>query len=161
MPSSSIFAIRILAASRIELPLHQRRHQVDDGHAAPLHLQTARGLEPEQAAADDHGLVPGPARRSSSRVSSSVRKVNTPSLSRPLMGGIHAELPVASSSVSYGVTLPSSPVTVFADRIDVDDADADAKVDLVAPIPLERVDDDVVGALLAGEHGRQHARGCS
>ena len=37
-------------------------------------------------------------------------------------------------------------MTVLARRIDVDDADADAQVDLVAAIPLERVDDDVVGA---------------
>ena len=83
-------------------------------------------------------------------------EAKTPSLSRPSIGGIHAELPVASSSVSYGVTLPSSPVTVFSAAIDVDDADADAQIDVVAAIPLERVDDDVVGGLLAGEHRRQH-----
>ena len=47
-------------------------------------------------------------------MSSSVRKANTPSLSSPAIGGIHAELPVASSSVSYGVTVPSCAVTVFA-----------------------------------------------
>ena len=55
-------------------------------------------------------------------------------------------LPVASSSVSYGVTAPSSLVTVFALRIDVDDARADAQLDVVAAVPLERIEDDLVGA---------------
>jgi len=45
-------------------------------------------------------FTPGPERSSSARVSSSVRKTKTPSLSSPSIGGIHAELPVASSSVS-------------------------------------------------------------
>jgi hypothetical protein len=48
------------------------------------------------------------------RASFAQRKTKTPSLSSPSIGGIHARLPVASSSVSYGVTLPSSPVTVLA-----------------------------------------------
>ena len=50
-------AEQVAAAVGIELPLHQRRHQVDDGDVAALHLQPARGLETEQAAADDDGLA--------------------------------------------------------------------------------------------------------
>ena len=69
-------------------------------------------------------------------MSSSVRNAKTPSLSRPSIGGMNALLPVASSSVSYGVTLPSLPVTVFAVGVDVDDADADAQVDAVLLVPL-------------------------
>ena len=45
---------------------------------------------------------------------------------------MNAQLPVASSSVSYGVTLPSSPVTVLASAIDVDDAHAERAADVVA-----------------------------
>ncbi len=41
-------------------------------------------------------------------------------------------------------------------RVHVDDADADAQVDVVLRVPLATVDDDVVGGLLAGEHRRQH-----
>ena len=52
-------------------------------------------------------FTPGAARSRSVRVSSSVRNGNTPSLSSPWIGGIHALLPVASSSVSYGVIDPS------------------------------------------------------
>ena len=45
------------ARSRIELPLHQRVHQMHDRdiHAAPQ--EAIRGLEAQQAAADDHGLL--------------------------------------------------------------------------------------------------------
>ena len=56
-----IFA-EVLTAVRIELPLHQRRHQVHDGHLAALHLETARGLESEQAAADHDRFGVGPER---------------------------------------------------------------------------------------------------
>ena len=48
--------LQVAAAVGIELPLHQRRHQVHDGDVAALHLQPARGFEPEQPAADDHRL---------------------------------------------------------------------------------------------------------
>ena len=99
--------------------------------------------------------VCGPARPSSARVSSSVRNANTPSLSSPAIGGNHGALPVASSNVSYGVTLPSLPVTVFSSRIHVDHPHADAEVDGVPLIPLEPVDDDVVRALFPGEHRRE------
>ncbi len=99
---------------------------------------------------------PGPDRRISSRVSSSVRNAKTPSLSSPSIGGIHAELPVASSSVSYGVTLPSSPVTVLARGSTSTMRTPTRRSMSLLAIPLERIDDDVVGGLLAGEHRRQH-----
>ena len=47
------------AARRIELPFHEGPHQVDDGHATALHLETARRLEAEQATADDDGFGVG------------------------------------------------------------------------------------------------------
>ena len=58
-------------------------------------------------------LTPGFARSSSARVSSSVRNAKTPSFSMPSIGGIRAELPVASSSVSNEVTWPSSVMTTL------------------------------------------------
>src|SRR5215471_5411296 len=91
-------------------------------------------------------FTPGPARSSSWRVSSRVRKAKTPSLSSPAIGGLNAELPVASSSVSYWVTLPSSPVTVFASA---------STSDLVLLVPVERVQRDLVGRTLTSEHRRQ------
>ena len=100
-------------------------------------------------------LTPGPARRSSSRVSSSVRNAKTPSLSSPSIGGIHAELPVASSSVSYGVTLPSSPVTVLRRGSTSTMRTPTRRSMSLLLIPLERVEHDVVGGLLAGEHRRE------
>src|SRR6185436_11960133 len=44
----------------------------------------------------------------------------------------------------------------LANRIDVDDADADVQIDLVARVPLARMNDDVVGGFLAGQHRREH-----
>src|SRR5688572_4057961 len=50
----------VLAAVLIELPLHQRGHEVNHGDLAALHLETTCGLESEQAPTDDHrfGLRP-------------------------------------------------------------------------------------------------------
>ena len=155
-PSSSIFRRSMRAADGVDLALHQRVHQVHDGDLAALHLEAAGRFEPEQAAADHHR--PGAARRrasSSARVSSSVRNAKTPSRSSPAIGGIHAELPVASSSVSYGVTLPSAAVDGLLPRIDVGDPHADPQLDAVLAVPLERVQRDLVGRLLAGQHRRQ------
>ena len=38
------FRLEITAAGQINLPLHQRVHQVNYRHFAPLHLQTSRGF---------------------------------------------------------------------------------------------------------------------
>ena len=46
----------------------------------------------------------------------------------------------------------------FRTRIDVDDANTDAELDLVAAIPFLGVDDDLVSLFLAGEdRGEHHA----
>ena len=115
MPRSSILPDEVLAAVRIELALHQRRHQVHDRDVAALHLQATRRLEPEQAAADDHGLRAGPRppQELARVVQRPERRRRRPCRARR-SAETRRELPVASSSVSYGVTLPSSPVTVFA-----------------------------------------------
>ena len=56
MPRCLDRPLQQIAGGRIELALHQRRHQMQhrDVHAA--RLQSGGGLEPEQAAADHHGL---------------------------------------------------------------------------------------------------------
>src|SRR5689334_7232014 len=46
-----------VARSRIELPLHQRRHQVDDGYVHALLVEPCSGLESQQPAADHHGFA--------------------------------------------------------------------------------------------------------
>ena len=45
-----------VAGGRIELALHQRRHDVQHGHVHAALLEAGGGFEAEQAAADDDGL---------------------------------------------------------------------------------------------------------
>ena len=47
-----------IAGGRVELALHQRRHDVQDGDVHVAHAKPGRRFEPEQSAADDHGLGP-------------------------------------------------------------------------------------------------------
>ena len=58
-------------------------------------------------------FFPGAARSKSARVSSRLRKTKTSFFFTPSIGGISGVLPVAIRSLSKGVTLPSSPVTVL------------------------------------------------
>ena len=58
MPRLFDLALQILAAGRIQLALHQRVHQVDDGDFAAAHLQAARGFQAQQSAADDRRFQP-------------------------------------------------------------------------------------------------------
>ena len=50
------FPLQQVAGRRIELALHQRRHQVQHGDVHVARVEPGRGLEPEQAAADDDRL---------------------------------------------------------------------------------------------------------
>src|SRR5688572_32477984 len=77
-PRSTLFPYTTLFRSpvRIELALHQRRHQVHDGHLASLHLETAGSFETEQPAADHNrlGLRSGPAHQLAGVVERSERE---------------------------------------------------------------------------------------
>ena len=91
--------------------------------ATPVRLQPRRRLEPEQPAADDHrGPVLRDVGEHPRRVVERLRNPNTPRVSSvfdahmPSMGGKNERLPVARTSVSYGVTEPSSPKTTLACR---------------------------------------------
>ncbi len=46
-----------IACGRVELALHQRRHQVEDRDVHALALQAGSRFQPEQAAADDDGAA--------------------------------------------------------------------------------------------------------
>ena len=48
--------LEVAAADGIELAFHQAVHEVDDFNVATLHLETARGFETEEAAANDNRL---------------------------------------------------------------------------------------------------------
>ena len=50
-------ALQQMAGGGIELALHQGRHQMHDRDVHALRLEARGGLEPEQAAADDHGIA--------------------------------------------------------------------------------------------------------
>ena len=55
MPRCFERPLQQVAGGRVELALHQRRHQVEDGHVHAARAEPGRGLEAEQAAADDDG----------------------------------------------------------------------------------------------------------
>ena len=84
----------------VELALHHAVHEVHDGHLEPLAGQAARGLEAEQAAADDRDAADLAGMLQDLPRILLVRKANTPSRSTPSTGGISGWEPVASTSQS-------------------------------------------------------------
>ena len=149
-------AEQVLPAVGIELPLHQRRRQVQHGDVAALHLQPARRLEAEQAAADHHRLhawrrapqdLAGVVERAERQHAASVQALDRRQ-ERGAAGGQQQRVVGRDAAFSVGDGLVLG--------VDVHHAHADAQVDLVALVPLDRVDDDVVGRLLARQHRRQH-----
>ena len=140
----------------IELALHQRRHQVHDGDAAALHLQPTRRFEAKQASADDHGL--GALARVTQERPRIVERAEREDA--PLVESLDRRHPRrAAGGQQQRIVRRYTPI-VSGDRpggrVDIDDADAHPQLDVVPAIPVERVDDDVVGALLTREHRRQH-----
>ena len=162
-PSSTLnaellhLADQIVAAVGIELPLHQRRHQVDDGDVAALHLQPARGLEAEQAAADDDRLDAGPrALDQRARVVERAEREDAVLVEpvdrrhpRRAAGGEQQRVVRRHAAVVAGHRL--------AFGIDVDDPRR-RRADRCRAVRYHSsgLMRDVVGGLLAGEHRRQH-----
>ena len=146
----------MLATLLIELALHERGHQVHDGHAAALHLQTARGFETEQSSANHHGFGLGP--RSPHQLARIVERAEREDA--VLVEAFDRRQPRRAAGGDQQRVVRRHAAIVAGDglgaRIDVDDANADAEIDLVPAIPLLGVNDDLVGGLLAGEDRRQH-----
>ena len=62
-PAAFQVALHHPCRHRIELPLHQRRHQMQHGGLHAVTQQAVGGLQPQQPAADDHGVGLSGARR--------------------------------------------------------------------------------------------------
>ena len=147
---------RQVAATRgIELTLHERVHQVHDRHVAALHLEAARRLETEQPAADHDGLGAGPgAAEQRARVVERAEREHAV-LVEPFDGrhpGGAAGREEQGVEGGHGAVLRRHGLR---DRVDVRDAAADAQLDVVALVPFDRVERDVIRRLLAGQHRRE------
>ena len=138
----------------VHLPLHQGVHQVHDRDVAALHLEAARRLEAEQPAADHGRLRAAAGRASSARVSSSVRNAR-----RRRDRARRSAASTRSCRWRAAARRRRDAAVGRRDRllhrIDVGDPRPDAQLDAVLAIPVERVQRDLVGRLLAGQHRRQ------
>ena len=149
-------ALQELSGGGVELALHQRRHQMHqrDRHAALL--EAPGGFEPEQAAADHHGAFAGARGREhlvdigdvaegadARQAEARDRRRQRPRAGRdqqPVVGDAEA------ARGGDGLRL----------AVDVRDRVAGDQANAVRVVPLAGIDDDLVEALVAGEHARQH-----
>ncbi len=147
---------QVVPGVRVELPLHQRRHQVHDGDVAALDLQPARRLEAQQATANHDR--PGRRPRAANQLARVVERAEREDA--VLVEPLDLREPGGAAGGEQQRVVGRDAAVIAGDRlehgVDVDHADAETKRDAVALVPLERIEDDVVGAALAGEHRRQH-----
>jgi hypothetical protein len=151
-------AHEVRAARGVELPLHERVDEVDDGDVGAVDLEAARGLESEQAAADDDGARGRPgAGDERARVVECAEDEHA-----VLVEAVNRRHPRGAARREEQRVVRRRRAVGGRDRlrggVDVDDARPQAQVDAARAVPVERVEDDVVGGLLAGQHRReQHA----
>ena len=141
---------------RIELPLHQRRRKMHDGHVHAALAQPRRRLETEQAATDDDSTA---ASRRSEQHRLNVVEIAISEHARQLVAwdgnddrlraGRDDELVVGHGEAAcrrHGLSR----------AIDRGDRRTLVERDAVLHIPTIAMDDDLLEGFLAGEHRRQH-----
>ena len=123
-----------VAPRRVELRVHEVRHQVDHVDLETGVQEPSRRLEAEEAAADHRGAVHAAHEREHSIAVGQRAEHEDAALearrtalfprradirrSVPSIGGMNGLLPVAMTRASYGSTMPPAPVTVRDVEID-------------------------------------------
>ncbi len=144
------------AGGLVELPFHQRRHQVEHRHLHAAQREPMRRLKPEQAAADYHSIA---ALLSGAQHFADVIHVTERHHALQIMARAWDDERVGPGSEQQLVVVlcPSRP---RRDRlraaINRHHRIAGHQVDRVVRIPGVIVDDDVVEPLVTGEQRRQH-----
>ena len=146
------FGGEITAARRIKLALHQRFYQVDDSYVAALNLQTTRGFEAEQPAADHNSFQSGPG-----TVQQSTRVVKISKDENAVFFNFFDRRNKRITAGGQEKLVESGDAAVVAGHssghgIHVDDANAQPQIDAILFIPIEPVQNDVMNGFLSGEH---------
>ena len=145
-----------VAGGRIELALHQRRHDVQHGDVHAAFLEAGGGLEAEQAAADDDGLG---ARLRREQHGVDVVEVAVGEHARQILAG-HRNDERHRAGGDDQLVVGLRHAVVGGDglglAVDGDDLVALVERDAVLDVPAVAVDDDFLERLLARQNRRQH-----
>ena len=156
MPRCFDRALQEIAGGRIELALHQRRHDMQHGDVHALRVEAGRRLQPEQAAADDHGLGP---RLGGEHHGLDVVEIAIGEHARQIVAGHrNDERHRAGGDDQLVVRLGDAVIGGDGLRrpVDGDDLVALVEGDAVGDVPAVAMDDDFLIGLLARQHRRQH-----
>ena len=149
-------ALQEMAGSRIELPLHQRRHQMQHGDVHAALFEPGRSFEAEQSAADHHGL--GARLRGKQHRLHVVEIAIGQDARKVVAGNRQNERRRAGRDDQFVVG--GSYATIgrhgLRSAVDRDDLVALVERDAVLDVPAVAVDDDLLVALFAGKNRRQH-----
>ena len=159
-----------MAGRRIELALHQGRHQVQDGDVHALLLQARRRLEPQKAAADHHGIAAATLRRQQHgldivevAIGQHARQVVARHRQDDRVGaGTDDQLVVGygDRGLERGVAEIAGGHELGGDgarrAIDCRHLGAFVERDAVLDVPAVAVDHDLLERLLARQHRRKH-----
>ena len=156
MPRCFERALQQIAGGRIELALHQRRHQMQHGDVHVPRVEPGRRLEAEQAAADDDRLG---ARLRGEQHRIDVVEIAIGQDARQIVARHRQdERHRARGDDQLVVGRGDAAIGRHGLRgaVDRDDLVALVERDAVLDVPAVAVDDDLLVVLLARQHRRQH-----
>ena len=145
-----------VAGRRVELALHQRRHQMQDGDVHVARVETGRGLEAEQAAADDDclGARLGGDQHGVDVVEVAVGEDAGEVVARHRQDERHRAGGDDQLVVRHGLTVFGRHR--LGGAVDLGDLVPLVEGDAVLDVPAVAVNDDLLVVLLARQHRRQH-----
>ena len=149
-------ALQQLARRRIELALHQRRHQVHERNRHALLLEPPGGFQPQQPAADhDRALVDACGFQHLAYVGDVAKRADA---GQAEARNWRRQRPRARSEQQAIIRKRATARRRDGLRaaIDARNRVAGIKPDAVVVVPVLRIDDDVVEALVARQHAGEH-----
>ena len=145
----------------VQLGLHQVRRKVDDMHLQPAIQQTTRGLQAKQTTSDHHGpaRVGGVLYHLHAIVEGAEDEQARPEGAVFVVQPVHRRhkwhAPRGNHQFVVGHKIPTGCVDGLGLPVYANGADARVQSDVVLLVPLQRIDEDVLLAVSAGEDSGQ------
>ena len=145
----------IAAADKVQLPLHERIHQVHNGHITALHLKSARGFESKQAAANHDSFDSRTRTLQQGAGVIQIAEDEDVILLNPFDGWNKRRAAGGDQQLVKGSNAAIISRDCLGHGINIRNTNTQLQPDTVLLIPFEPVQRDVIERFLTCQHGRE------